>query len=468
MTPLGTFPPTRNQCFYNWSSYPNGYTLRSESTNGHQGMLGSFGTQYSAYKYDAGKKIASNLKLAGADSSYPVGKIYGLKVVAPLGNIMDTAQLPVDTNGFFSSSGTLTTHALNGIHGGHILDNAVAANKLSRTSYSDPVIVTTMPTQCIIVGGKYLWMATTQGIRRLDVVSSIIDSVTAVTTTDIIYDGAQYIYGSTVNGITRVDVTSLTTTLMAGPSGGYGALSIDDTYLYAAQRTATTQPKVDIITLSTNTITRTFTTVTAITSSVFSGLFNTDYSSDYIYAFAYATGQMTKIQVSNASLSTVSVWVSMTNQNPYVFYDGNNFYLTAQYADTNGKTWVVKPSDLTSAWAINPGVSYTYNDSTTYYYTRYMTPFKGMLTWPHSTASNIVPMNPRLVNYVTPTASVPTQPAGDNLTCAFVTWSTNVISQVSDGIATFGVKIGGAEKIYNGYDKYNTYGYITAQIAFQL
>ncbi len=273
-TSYGTFPPTSN--VGGLGNYVGGIT---NAINTHNGQLGSFSQ---AYKWDSGKKIASSLKLAGFKEAYNVGRIYGLTVIPPTGNILDTVVVPYDANMFFDPQGVNANSFLLGINGGYSDTIAIGSNRL---------VVTTLALgphngvmyQMLVLKGNYIYSVSSSGLCKYDISTSTYYVLATGAFIDIIYDGNNYIYYTTTTGVSKLDINSETISNLACGTGGCQSLAIDDTYLYASHRNGTTAPKIDIINISTFSVERTHTSQSTYASTVFSALITCDYNG-YVFA----------------------------------------------------------------------------------------------------------------------------------------------------------------------------------------
>lgn len=247
-TAFGTFPPPSNQCTYgSTTGFP--YSL--------VGMLGAFGYN-SAYAWDAGKKVVSSLKLAGASQAYNTGRIFGIKVTPNFGAILDTTTLPIDTNGFFNTAGTNSNHYVFPISGGCYQDMYIGSNRLTETTLNHTIGHAVYG--AVVYKGRFVYTATSSGIWKLDQDTAAWTQIpgTSGTHTDLIYDGGSYLYSSTASGVTRLYLVDDTVSALS-ISGGSHSLAVDDTYLYSARATRTATPSLDIIDLATFTLARTYT-----------------------------------------------------------------------------------------------------------------------------------------------------------------------------------------------------------------
>ncbi len=248
-TAFGVFPPSSSQCTYGTTSgYPN-----------NLGMLGAFGTN-SSYAWDTGKKVVSSLKLAGATKTYNTGRIYGLKVAPNFGAVLDSVALPIDSNGFFATNGTVSNHYILPISGGCFQDWLVGSNRLTETTLNHGVSYAIR--HAVILDARYIYCTTQDnGIWKLDLDTASWSQLlgTAGTTYhDIVYDGGVYLYTSSAVGVTRIYIEDDSMVVLSTTGGSY-TLALDDNYLYAARLTASTTPAMDIINLADFTVARTYT-----------------------------------------------------------------------------------------------------------------------------------------------------------------------------------------------------------------
>ena len=260
-----------------------GFSLISLSArlNGHtSGTNGFFRTLNSAWA--STKKVVSHVKfiksLNISDSAMTViGRMFGVKVCAPIGNTMERVTLPIDANMWADPAGTDTDH--------WILPTNVITNAIhSGIGGTLPTLVTHNLTgfgvcEYIAFTGQYVYSGTTlaTGIVKTDISSSGSSVVagTAVSSVyqDIVFDG-RYIYGATTSGVTRVDTANsdAVATLAIG-AGGINALGWNGgQFIYASQRTASTTPTVFKIDILTFTVVATIVMPVRIDTNIISGI----------------------------------------------------------------------------------------------------------------------------------------------------------------------------------------------------
>lgn len=200
--------------------------------------------------WDNTKKLVTTFKLIDNDNAGQTtvhGRIFGWKMVPPLGNPMDTVTFPVDSDGFFSAGGTNTTHYLLDAQNG-LYQNRAAMGGFSPTSSSYATSSNTTPSAMCFTG-QFIYVTGATGLFKCDVVGGTFSQVQSGTITgvthDVCFDG-RYVYVTTTTGVARVEVqnSDAVTTLTLG-TGGLSSICYDGNgRLYASQRTASTTPSI--------------------------------------------------------------------------------------------------------------------------------------------------------------------------------------------------------------------------------
>jgi hypothetical protein len=104
--------------------------------------------------------------------------------------------------------------------------------------------------------GSTVWLPASDGVRTYDIGSGQGGTTTlrfsnASGIQDIVYDGQRNVYGSTVNGVVKLDIYTFTSTSITSITPGTSYLSVDNKYVYAVSRTASTTPTCYMINRST-------------------------------------------------------------------------------------------------------------------------------------------------------------------------------------------------------------------------
>ena len=252
------FPPGSNFI----PRYSNNAAANTLTYNYGQGLASIFGTSI----YRANSNIYSvflpKVSSVNSNSSFRAGRIYGINIAqSPLGNVLDTYQIPLEGNtGSFNTAGSNTTcYALN-ITGGSQFTcgtNTIASGLLSDRLRFEYVTNEYSPANVahfydgVIVRGKYIYLTcgnTTVGypqLKKYDIDTETWSNITLPGSGDsLVYDGGNNIYVSTNVGITRVNVDNnlliANLNMASNLAGGAAALAIDDRYVYALQQTVST------------------------------------------------------------------------------------------------------------------------------------------------------------------------------------------------------------------------------------
>lgn len=219
----------------------------------HANKLGGLS---SGYAWDSAKKAVHVLKGAGVGNAQPRGRMFGVKAIGPIGDPLDTVVLPIDANYHYASSGgTNTDHWVLPMNGGYHMSYAYAGNRLAATLFGTGMSGTDAY-DGVLVKGKYIYAGCVSGIWKIDMDAATCTLVysTAAAISSVEYDGGAYIYFATSAGVTRLAIADDSLTHLTAGVGGCTTLAIDEDYIYASQRTASTTSKVDVISRSSFTV----------------------------------------------------------------------------------------------------------------------------------------------------------------------------------------------------------------------
>jgi len=242
VTSRGMYPP----------SYPSGTLSITVDIN----LLHLASYYNMTYGWDNAKTIVSPVSVDAITKSMPFGRAYNIGVTKPLGSFLDSTLVNIDSvGGWPSSTGTSTEVVILPMNGGCELDSGYSSGKLATLFGQNG---SSIAARCISIGDT-VWIASSDGIRTWTMASGQSSSTTlqyanASGIFDIVFDGLQTIYGSTINGIVKIDTESLQTTTIASIAGGTSYLAIDQKYVYAVDRAASTTPKCYMINRSTFTV----------------------------------------------------------------------------------------------------------------------------------------------------------------------------------------------------------------------
>lgn len=302
LTSLGAFPPTKSQSGVDFSN--GGIT---QTLNNHTGMLGTWGDS-STYAWDANKVPISNLQLNGYDSFYLLGRIYGLKITAKLGAVLDTTTVPVDANLFYSAGGSNTTHYLLGIHG-HYSDRLAPGTNRMTALTSTAVTSLGTPAQSVLVGGRYLYFTTTTGFHKFDIQTQgfTTNILPAQQYWSVKFDGdnSLYVTANANDIIYKINLSNDTNTTLS-MTGTWSGLAVDDDNLYVGSRVAGTNTTVKRVALSTFTEAATYTVPTGNASNLITHMTAGDYSG-YLYVATMIISPLSNDRISRIDRSSGTI-----------------------------------------------------------------------------------------------------------------------------------------------------------------
>lgn len=304
--------------------------------------LGKIGTILTIL--DSSKKIVINPSLTSKYNKYiDTGKIYGLTLTQPIGNSLDTTNLTVDADGFYSDTGSSATHYVMNLSGGNV-------NGISQLSGSlkikDTLPVSTQSSHLVngvVVRGKYLYATplSNTSLHKIDIstgaetVLTFTDGYSAYNV-DIIFDGEDHIYvsrayNSTNSYVVRINVNDDTMEYYPNlTSMGAGQLALDDDRLYvAAARWIMNNNNIRIFNRSESPASATVianysnTTTPFNSSHAVCALETTDYSGKLIAFYLYysnsgngvASNRFVVINGSNGTADYVKAYITVNGSN---------------------------------------------------------------------------------------------------------------------------------------------------------
>jgi hypothetical protein len=153
----------------------------------------------SSYANNSTSKVIINPKLGPAGNSYiSTGRIYGMTIIPGFAEQLDTVTIPVDANGFYSNTGSNTTHYIMGLTGGNLSNLNVGNLKLTQKNFT-ACTTTYIMTSSIIVDGKKIFCGTTTAntCAIYDLESETWSTVTTTHGTSnsgLAYDGESKVY----------------------------------------------------------------------------------------------------------------------------------------------------------------------------------------------------------------------------------------------------------------------------------
>ena len=208
------------------------------------------------YGWNTLASIVSPISVDATTKSMPFGRAFNWGVTKPMGAGLDTTTVTGDSvGGWPAGSGTGTNYLLLTMNGGAEADAGFTAGKSVLTTGTAASVIISKPIQI----GTTVWLAASDGIRTYDINSGTGGPTTlrlanASGIQDIVYDGQTLVYGSTVNGVVRVNINTFTASSITSIVPGTSYLGIDNKYVYAVSRSASTTPTCYMINRSTFTV----------------------------------------------------------------------------------------------------------------------------------------------------------------------------------------------------------------------
>jgi hypothetical protein len=202
------------------------------------------------YRSNTELKTFLNPRLTTQTKNFGIyGRIFGMNITTGMGENLDTIQIPIDGDGFFSNSGTSSKHFILGLTGGNDMSFVPGQNRLKLDIIDHDVQANgALFYDGVVVRGRYVYLTcgnTTGGfpvLKRYNLDTNKWSETSLPGAGEsLVYDGGNNIYVSTDNGITRINVdnTAIIANLtLASLAGGAAALAVCDNYVYAMQQTA--------------------------------------------------------------------------------------------------------------------------------------------------------------------------------------------------------------------------------------
>jgi len=205
------------------------------------------------YGWNPLASVVSPVSVDAVTKSMPFGRAFNWGVTKPMGVALDTTTVTGDVvGGWPTGQGTSTNYLLLTMNGGAEADAGYTSGKSVLTTGTAASAILGRPLQI----GSTVWLPASDGVRTYDIGSGQGGTTTlrfsnASGIQDIVYDGQRNVYGSTVNGVVKLDIYTFTSTSITSITPGTSYLSVDNKYVYAVSRTASTTPTCYMINRST-------------------------------------------------------------------------------------------------------------------------------------------------------------------------------------------------------------------------
>ncbi len=351
--------------------------------------LGSFYNTLGTWGWDPAKAVVSPITVDHIYKSMPFGRIYNAGVTKPVGSqSLDSTYINADTTGGWpSSTGSNTEFLSFAMNGGSETEYANTVGRLSVSWSNNNSIVF----GSVLAIGNNVWAAANNGVWTWDMnsganTSAIQRYVNSNGVVDIMFDGIRSVYGTTNNGIVQIDTeTYAANTNTAASDLGCSALNMDQKYIYASNRTRSTQPKVYIFARANNNLMKHMNVGAALAGVTSFGKPVPDYKG-FFYAVTQSGAQAVHRQIvwnseaANANVGTANNTYN-TGANPvnhqlsfyYEYVNDRLFFITNQQGTTifieypnipNNNIWTTQIFSATNPWVgASIQANFTYNPS---------------------------------------------------------------------------------------------------------
>ena len=197
--------------------------------------LGNQGNKFLANAWDTTKRLILPIKpIFDYTQNYVTnyGTIFGLKVLAPVGNNMSKIPLNIDTDGNYSPSGVEKDHWVLNTH--HKYDTVTAASWFGNTNLTLSTInLTERPDYFCSIGQAY-YVVTPTKLKKINALLGTYTDFPLNTYYDLKYDGERYIYIGTPTGLVRLDTVD-DSLLPLAITNGVQTMAINDTHIVCSQ-----------------------------------------------------------------------------------------------------------------------------------------------------------------------------------------------------------------------------------------
>ena len=314
-----------------------------------------------SYGWDVSKQYVSPITISHQTKGGAFGRIFNLGVTGNFGSALDTTTLKLDsTGGWPSGSGSSSAAVFLPMNGGAESDAGYSATKSAAVYGQGNAVIFSKP----LAIGDYVWIACSDGVRRWSMSSGQGGGTTLVRSEangvqDIVFDGKQTVYASTSAGVVAIDTENTATQTLVTTTNGASYLSIDEKYVYASSRTASTAPNCYVLSRSSFSLSYTYTLATSLLT-VASG-FGTpvpDYQGNIYLRSTTGTTAGTTPRVVKTRYDGTSLF---NNADPY-FSSSQNWSNggSAIYIEhVSGKIWYITSwSNTIRFWSVNTDGTY--------------------------------------------------------------------------------------------------------------
>lgn len=212
-----------------------------------------------SYGWDATKTAVSPISADKTSNITPRGRAFNFSIAKPFGNALDTTLVPLGNGGWADNAGSTETCLILPLNGGVMNDvkDTVDAcgNKVINISgrpQQNGYASSTAIYGAVLIG-TVAWLHTGNGIETYDTTLTTSNQPTTVrfsqasasaASDNFLFDGFRTIYWINGSSIFRIDTETYVTSSVASGLTGLRQIALDGKYIYAAESSSSTQPKV--------------------------------------------------------------------------------------------------------------------------------------------------------------------------------------------------------------------------------
>ena len=243
---------------YGVAQYPNFWSIAGTSVTSFSYYLGNQANKFSANSWNTANRLVLPIKpITDYNATYITnyGTLYGLKTLAPSGNHMNKISIPVDSSGNYTPAGTSKPHFLLNNYYGSGASTTEETSWFACTQWVNTPATSansTRPEYMVSTGTAWYMITSLTASNYLIKYSATLNTSTLLPTAtsqynDIKYDGERYIYIATTTGIRQLDTRTDTLGTEIAISGGVYTIVIGPSYIVCAPYTPSTTPVLTIL-----------------------------------------------------------------------------------------------------------------------------------------------------------------------------------------------------------------------------
>lgn len=332
--------------------FPWLYDLNAGTTNQIPMDLLAAQTYGTSYGWDTNKKILRSIRalmMTGAQTLS--GRFFGLKVIPPTGDLMNKVTVPVDSDKFFSPSGTNADHWIlntTGRQHNAAVTVGTGGGLLSNTQSIGIGSTIANAATCMVSDGLGYYIACNNNpVARVDAATGSVTTIANTSgVTAMVFDGGRYIYGIIHNttSLVRIDTQSSdAVSTLALPAAGGMAIGQDENYVFVGKYSNTTTPSIYQVSKSTFDNVRTINASTTVGTGLTVMSICPDWEGNIYWVMQSTSSSDTKIfknEVANGNGTFITGATSATTVlNGKLYYNGGSKKMFSFHCMTSSYQW---------------------------------------------------------------------------------------------------------------------------------